>query len=108
MFGFNLKKLLRYAYRSPKWSSIRKEHLKSNNKCAACGRTSKLEVHHIEPVHINPDRELDPSNLITLCDDPCHLLFGHLMNYKSWNVDVEEDCFVYYKKIQDRPYKTPS
>lgn len=105
IFGFSLKKYFRHAYRSPQWSVIRKEHLKVYDVCAACGRNKKLEVHHIEPVHLNPDKELDPSNLITLCNDPCHLLFGHLMNYKSWNENVEKDCEAYYKKIQSRPYK---
>ena len=108
MFGFSFRKYLRYADRSPKWTSTRKEHLKSNNYCAACGRICKLEVHHIEPVHLNPNRELDPSNLITLCDDPCHLLFGHLMNYRSWNPDVLSDCEYFHNKIQNRPYKLPS
>jgi hypothetical protein len=64
-----------------------------------------VEVHHIEPVHLCPEKELDIDNLITLCNDPCHLLFGHLMDYKSWNKDVEKDCNHFYNKIQDRPYK---
>lgn len=102
---FNFRKLLRFAYRSPKWGSVRKQHLKDNNFCAACGRNKKLEVHHIEPVHLNPERELDPSNLITLCDDPCHLLFGHLMDYKSWNKDVINDCKVYLHKVKNKPHK---
>lgn len=102
---FSFRKFLRFAYRSPKWSSVRKEHLKDNNFCAACGRAKKLEVHHIEPVHLNPDRELDPSNLITLCDDPCHFIFGHLMDYKSWNKDVVNDCKVYLNKVKYKPHK---
>jgi 5-methylcytosine-specific restriction protein A len=101
---FGIKsRFLRFATRSPKWSSIRKQHLKDNPCCAACGRWDKLEVHHIEPVHLNPDRELDPSNLITLCDSPCHIVFGHLMNYKSWNLDVISDCQNYLCKIKHRP-----
>ncbi len=100
---FKFKKFLRYAYRSPKWSSVRKEHLNSQPTCAACGRSKKLEVHHIEPVHCNPDRELDPSNLITLCDNPCHFLFGHLMDYKSWNKDVVNDSKVYLDKVKNKP-----
>lgn len=103
MFGF--KKYLRYAYRSPKWTNLRKKHLEKNNVCAACGRDKKLEVHHIEPVHINPDRELDPTNLVTLCDNPCHFVFGHLMNYKSWNQEVIGDCERYYEKVRSRPNK---
>lgn len=103
---FNLfGRYIRYATRSPKWSSVRKQHLEINNVCAACGRNKKLEVHHIEPVHLNPERELDPSNLITLCDDPCHFIFGHLMNYKSWNKNVVEDCCVYLNKVKNRPQK---
>jgi 5-methylcytosine-specific restriction protein A len=101
---FGIKsRFLRFATRSPKWSSVRKQHLKDNPCCAACGRCDKLEVHHIEPVHVNPNRELDPSNLITLCDSPCHMVFGHLMNYKSWNSNVASDCQEYLLKIKDRP-----
>lgn len=88
MIGFFKK--LRYAVRSPKWSKIRKEHLKNNPNCIACGRSKKVEVHHIIPVHKNPNLELDPSNLVTLCDDPCHIVFGHFMDYKFFNPDVIE------------------
>jgi 5-methylcytosine-specific restriction endonuclease McrA len=102
---FGIKKYTRFAYRSPKWSTIRKEHLNNNGTCAACGRNKKLEVHHIEPVHVNPDRELDMTNLITLCDSPCHLVFGHLMDYKSWNPSVADDCQKFLHKYQNRPYK---
>lgn len=100
---FGLFKQLRYAERSPKWSQIRKQHLKSNPVCAACGRDKKLEVHHIIPVHVDPSKELDVDNLVTLCDNPCHLIFGHLMNYKSWNKDVIQDCIVYLNKVKNKP-----
>jgi 5-methylcytosine-specific restriction endonuclease McrA len=100
---FNFLKILRYASRSPKWSTVRKQHLKENPFCLACGKNSKLEVHHKIPVHINPELELDPSNLVTLCADPCHLLFGHLMNFKSYNKSVIEDCSVYLNKVKNRP-----
>lgn len=96
---------MRFAYRSPQWTSIRKQHLINNNYCAACGRSKKLEVHHIEPVHLNPEKELDITNLITLCDDPCHFIFGHLMDYKSWNKNVIDDCKVYLEKVKNKPYK---
>lgn len=96
---------LRHATRSGKWSKVRKQHLEENSVCAACGRSKNLEVHHIEPVHLNPDRELDPTNLITLCSDPCHIVFGHFMDYKSWNTNVVKDCSVYYNKCSLKPYK---
>lgn len=93
-----------YCSRSSRWRTVRKEHLENQPCCQACGKKEDLEVHHIEPVHKNPDRELDPNNLITLCSKPCHLIFGHLMDYKSWNDDVVSDCKSYLSKIQQRPY----
>jgi 5-methylcytosine-specific restriction endonuclease McrA len=90
--------------RSWKWSDVRKEHLKIQPTCQACGRSDNLEVHHIEPFHLRPEKELDPNNLITLCSKPCHLTFGHLMDYKSWNMDVVNDCSNYLSKLKTRPY----
>lgn len=101
-------KEIRFASRSSSWPKIRKEHIKKYPYCAACGKSSKIEVHHIEPVHINADRELDPTNLITLCDSPCHIVFGHLMDYKSWNITVVKDCMEYYSKFYNRPHKLVS
>lgn len=100
---FSFIKQIRFATRSPKWTSVRKQHLKGNPACAACGRDKKLEVHHKIPVHINPEGELDPSNLVTLCADPCHIIFGHLMNFKSYNKDVIDDCAVYLNKVKNKP-----
>jgi len=102
---FNFLNKLRYAARSPKWQTVRKEHLKANSFCIACGREKRLEVHHIKPVHLFPDLELDPSNLVTLCADPCHILFGHLMDFKSWNTDVVSDSSVYLNKVKNKPRK---
>lgn len=103
MFNFLSFKTLRFAQRSPKWTNIRKEHLSRFPKCAACGTTKDLEVHHIIPVHVDATKELELDNLITLCSKSCHLIFGHLANFKSWNKDVVEDCRVYYNKIRNRP-----
>lgn len=100
---FDFLKKLRYAIRSPKWSNVRKEHLKNHGTCSACGRDKKLEVHHIKPVHLFPELELDPSNLVTLCADPCHIVFGHLMNFKSWNTDVMIDSDSYLNKVINKP-----
>lgn len=105
ILGFNsfYPKKIRLASRSPKWNSVRANHLSKYPCCAACGRSLKLEVHHIEPVHLNPQKELDPTNLITLCSSPCHIVFGHFMNWKSWNKDVITDCRVYYNKYKNKP-----
>lgn len=103
MFNF-LRTKIRYAYRSPKWSSVRSEHLSKDPQCNVCNKKRDLEVHHIVPVHIDNDKELDPSNLITLCSK-CHLIFGHLYDYKSWNENVINDCKTYSQKIKKRPYQ---
>ena len=101
IFSF-LSKSIDFGSRSGKWRNVRAEHLKKEPECQACGRASNLEVHHIIPVHVNPDLELDESNLITL-DHDCHLLFGHLMNWKSYNKDVINDCRGIKEKIKNRP-----
>ncbi len=96
--------------RSEHWRTVRKQHLEIEPHCALCGGNSKLEVHHIHPFHIHPDLELDPHNLITLCEADkdgvnCHLLFGHLGNFKSWNETVISDTAAWSPKIQNRPTK---
>lgn len=49
-----------------------------NFECAWCGRTKKLEVHHVEPVSVAPDKADDPGNMIMLCRKPnCHQIVGH-------------------------------
>jgi 5-methylcytosine-specific restriction enzyme A len=96
---------IRYASRSPGWKRVRQTHIATHNYCAACGSKKDLEVHHIVPVHLDASLELDTSNLITLCSKSCHLLFGHLMDYRSWNPNVVQDCSTMFQKISVRPYK---
>lgn len=83
--------------RSSHWPAIRRAHLAIEGWCRGCGRISNLEVHHCEPFHINPFRELDPTNLITLCEaigHQCHLKLGHLGNWRKVNPAVREQCLV--------------
>lgn len=85
--------------RSSKWKQVRKLHLLKQPNCMVCGSSSKPEVHHIIPVHIDSSKELDPNNLITLCDKYCHFIFGHLMNWSSYNPSIIEDARYYSAKI---------
>lgn len=82
--------------RSSKWPALRKSFLEANPTCAACGCSTDLEVHHIKPYHKNPELELDPSNLIVLCDRPGpenhHLTVGHLGNFRKENPEVVDDA----------------
>ncbi len=100
--GLIREHLIKRFTRSPKWPRVRKNFLKEHPKCAVCERRHNLQVHHIIPVHIKPDLELDPNNLITLCGR-CHLLFGHLNNWKHYNYPKEvflHDVNYWNKKIK--------
>jgi len=90
--------------RSPGWRKVQQEHLKKEPNCVICDGVEDLNVHHIEPFHIHPEKELDPNNLITLCNhNRCHYTFGHLMSWKSWNADVRADVALWHEKIKNRP-----
>jgi hypothetical protein len=94
--------------RSSKWATVRRAHLVLNPTCAVCGGKDAIEVHHIRPFHLHPDLELDPANLVTLCEAKkdgvnCHLFAGHLGNFKSFNVDVLTDAQQWSAKIKARP-----
>ena len=93
--------------RSSKWPAVRKAFLKKNPTCAVCNRKKKVEAHHRHPFHLKPELELDENNLIALCEGNksinCHLMIGHLGNYKSFNETVEEDAKLLNAKIRSRP-----
>lgn len=92
--------------RSGHWPKVREEHLQMQPFCAVCGGKVKLTVHHIRPFHLHPDLELSHENLVTLCEAPghnCHLIWGHLLNYRSFNVDVITDSAQWNEKIKTRP-----
>ena len=92
--------------RSNQWARVRRSFIEKNPTCAVCGRKSNLlksnEIHHCQPFHLKPELELLESNLITLCREH-HLLFGHLMNFKSFNSNVREDSGVWKERIANRP-----
>jgi 5-methylcytosine-specific restriction endonuclease McrA len=92
--------------RSPKWPAVRKKHLERIPYCVICNGTKTLEVHHIKPFHLNPELELDPNNLMTLCESgkngvTCHRFFGHLGNYKKINPFVRADAFDWSLRLRN-------
>ena len=87
--------------RSGSWARVRREYLAREPACAACGRTKTVEVHHVIPYHEQPDLELDPSNLLTLCGDPCHLVHGHLLSWTRANRHVREDAARYRERLRE-------
>ena len=91
--------------RSPHWGKVEKEVVEQNPYCLACGPDVKyergLQVHHARiPFHFaillgRPDLELDPRNLVVLCEDEHdvdtedhHLLLGHGRNFQRYIPDV--------------------
>lgn len=88
--------------RSSHWPELEKQWRRDHPTCAACGKKTNLQVHHKIPVHVSRSQELDPSNLITLCenskdkegDQHCHLVIGHLGNWYNYNKNVERDAAV--------------
>lgn len=84
-------RVLLFVARSGKWPAFRARWLADHPCCEACGRTDSLEVHHITPFHVDPSRELDPTNVVTLCEHAawnCHLMIGHKGNWKDYRADV--------------------
>jgi len=93
--------------RSSKWPTVRKHHLEAHPTCAVCGGDEVIEVHHIKPYHKNPELELDPNNLITLCESKsfgivCHRAVGHLGYYKKTNINVVEDSAYWNKRLSNK------
>ena len=94
------------AKRSSQWRKVRKAAIDKHPYCAACGGISKLEVHHIVPFNIDPSLELDPKNLIVLCESGhggvnCHLHYGHLGNYAHINPEVVLDADIWLRKVME-------
>ena len=94
------------AVRSGKWPKARAERLKEFPRCAVCGKKENLIVHHKKPFHIFPELELEKTNLVVLCESAgmnCHITFGHLGVFKSYNPDIETDLIVWSGKVENKP-----
>lgn len=77
--------------RSSEWPRIEREHLKLQPRCAACARSTRLQVHHIKPFYIYHELELDLSNLITLC-----------MGLFEYHFDPRWHCLLYKGEAHDK------
>lgn len=97
-----------FAARSGHWPTVRNQHLEKNPTCAVCGGEDNLQVHHIKPYHLHPELELDPNNLLTLCEPSsilhinCHLVWGHLGNWKSFNPMVPAMALAFLTQMRHR------
>ena len=91
-----------FKLRSSKWDNVRDNFVKKHPTCAACGGDDNLQVHHIEPFHLAPEKELDISNLIVLCEEAtrCHLKIGHLGSWRKINPNVIKDAAMLLKSAK--------
>ncbi len=87
--------------RSNGWYYLRNEFIKENYFCSACDAVKGIQVHHIKPVHLFPDLELDWDNLISLCGD-CHFVIGHSRNWRKYNINVIEVCALLKEGIKGK------
>lgn len=100
----------RQGERDARWNSVRKEHIRTHSFCIACGNTSNLEAHHIKPFSQNPELELDPNNLVTLCTCSvrdkmnCHLMMGHNGSMQEHNPNVVHDSIQMLKRVNRDKY----
>ena len=83
------------AQRSSHWRAMRQAHMLLEPICQWCHGKLMLEVHHIIPFAQDPTRELDPENMITMCELPglmCHLYQGHKGNWHLWDPRIRKKC----------------
>lgn len=91
--------------RSSEWPKTEKAvKTRDGNRCQFTGLTTNLEVHHMEPFHINPARENDMDNCITLTKW-AHFILGHMGNWKLFNPFVKLICEKYGKSRQSEALK---
>jgi len=93
--------ILEQRQRAGEWRRVRAEHLKKHPACEVCGRTNNLTVHHVFPVSLAPELELVESNLMTLCDTPCHFMFGHFFNYHCYNKNVRKLAATFRREMRN-------
>ena len=92
--------------RSKDWPKVRAAHLREHPNCEACGGPAD-QVHHIVSFSVAPHRELDRSNLVSLCTKSRfgmndHFTFGHGGNWKCRNENVVRDARQFRAMIEGR------
>lgn len=88
--------------RNPQWGSVRDVFIANHPDCCYCGRPAE-EAHHVWPVHLRPEWELDTANLRAVCRE-CHFIHGHLQNWKAFNPLIDSDCERHKVEIKHKPF----
>ena len=93
--------------RSSKWRGVRDDFLQGQ-VCAVCERRNYLVAHHIVPFSLAPEFELEPDNLMALCEGgkygikSCHQLFGHLGNWRRFNPHIRATVIFWNALLKDK------
>jgi len=95
------------AKRSKDWPAFRKAQIAKQPYCSVCKRTERLQLHHLTPFHVAPELELSPENTVVLCARSkvlnCHLVYGHLGDFKRINPFVMADIAEWSAKLDRTP-----
>ena len=91
------------ARRSSQWRRVRDAFILGKS-CSICNSRRYLVAHHVIPFHLAPHLELDPRNLMVLCESKkyginCHLLVGHVGNWRRINPIVHADVAYWNNRI---------
>ena len=90
-------------YLNLKWLRFKRQYWKEHKDeryCHICGSKKNIQLHHIYPRHLFPEKIFDENNLIPLCR-ACHLRFGHLGNFeKYYDPNIKEFAKQTYSRIQ--------
>ena len=98
--------------RSPHWPAVEKAFAAAHTTCLFGPHKdfpkAKNQIHHTKvPFHLailcgRGDLELDFRNLSALCQNEqgfasadCHIKWGHLESFRSWNPNLFEDAKIY-------------
>jgi hypothetical protein len=87
--------------RSPQWPALSARGLAAHPTCVYCGQPATV-CHHVWPVHLRPDLELDELNLRAVCDH-CHLRCCHLGAWQFYNPCIDADIERYREMKAARP-----
>ena len=72
--------------RSSEWRRVRDKFVENHPDCVVCGSRKNIQVHHVIPFCVDPSKELEVSNLATMCSR-CHLLIGHGGWFQRYNAN---------------------
>jgi len=90
----NPKMVTKHARRAYKTHKAMQAYRSGHTECAWCGRSKRLDVHHVIPVSVAPEMAASETNMIMLCRKPqCHLIAGHSDSYRDRYVEnIRELC----------------